>query len=62
MLEMLWGLKTVAAFDVWTFEHILSGVSVGAIAQKVSRKFAEKVKLNHNHISIIKCFQTVWHL
>lgn len=29
MLETLWGLKTTAIFDVWTFEHILSGVSVG---------------------------------
>lgn len=27
---MIWGLKTEAIFDVWTIEHILSGISIGA--------------------------------
>lgn len=30
----LWGLKTVAMFDVWTFEHILTGISVGTAVKK----------------------------
>ena len=30
MLEIIWGLKTQAIFDVWTIEHVLSGVSIGA--------------------------------
>ena len=29
---MIWGLKTVAIFDVWSFEHLLSGLSIGALA------------------------------
>jgi len=29
MLEPIWGLKTISIFDVWTFEHILTGISVG---------------------------------
>lgn len=28
---ILWGHKTVAAFDVWSVEHVLSGISVGAV-------------------------------
>lgn len=30
MFEILWGIKTEAIFDVWTLEHLLSGISVGA--------------------------------
>jgi len=26
---MIWGLKTVAAIDIWTLEHFLSGISLG---------------------------------
>lgn len=29
MLEMIWGLKTNALFDIWSIEHVLSGFSVG---------------------------------
>lgn len=25
----LWGLKTISFFDVWSFEHLLSGMSIG---------------------------------
>jgi hypothetical protein len=35
MGEILWGLKTQAIFDVWTIEHLLSGISIGcAVAIK----------------------------
>lgn len=30
MLELIWGLKTHAILDVWTIEHLLSGISVGS--------------------------------
>ncbi len=30
LLEVIWGVKTQAIFDVWTFEHFFSGVSIGA--------------------------------
>lgn len=29
MLEIIWGLKTHALFDIWSIEHVLSGFSVG---------------------------------
>jgi len=56
MLEMLWGLKTLAAFDVWTIEHILSGLSVGGLAGSFVKKNLSKVRptLNMFHSSIIK--------
>ena len=38
MLEIIWGVKTVALFDVWTFEHILSGISVGSAVKKNNKK------------------------
>jgi hypothetical protein len=30
MLDLIWGIKTEATFDVWTIEHFFSGVSIGA--------------------------------
>lgn len=33
-LHILWGLKTHAILDVWTIEHILSGISVGSAVRK----------------------------
>jgi hypothetical protein len=29
---LLWGFKTAAAFDVWSFEHFLNGISLAAFA------------------------------
>lgn len=29
MLDFIWGAKTHAIFDVWSMEHMLSGLSVG---------------------------------
>ncbi len=34
MPEWMWGYKTVALFDVWSIEHVLSGLSVGALVVK----------------------------
>jgi hypothetical protein len=42
MIDILWGLKTHAFFDVWSIEHILSGFSVGWAAYEYNRgKFSE---------------------
>jgi len=30
MLDWVWGLKTVAMLDAWSFEHLLSGMSIGS--------------------------------
>ena len=38
MLEFVWGLKTVAAFDVWTIEHILTGISAGSTVKNHNKK------------------------
>lgn len=40
---MIWGLKTVAIFDVWSLEHLLSGMSIGYIAIQV-RKIVFNIK------------------
>ncbi len=47
MLEMLWGYKTQAIFDVWSIEHFLSGISVGTFV------------LTNNHKSLGKIFEAV---
>ena len=39
---MIWGIKTAAIFDVWTFEHLLSGISIGALAIKINSKVFKK--------------------
>lgn len=56
MLDILWGIKTIAAFDVWTFEHILSGVSVGALMTKLLEKPLKKInpKLKTTHSTFFK--------
>jgi hypothetical protein len=38
MLEIIWGLKTVAMLDVWAIEHFLSGISVGHAVKKKNHK------------------------
>ena len=48
---MIWGLKTIAIFDVWTFEHFLSGISIGALAVRINIKiFKNKLNLNSRNI------------
>lgn len=34
MPEWVWGYKTVALFDVWSIEHVLSGLSIGSLVVK----------------------------
>ncbi len=49
---MLWGLKTVAVFDAWTFEHLVAGISIGAIARKCNRRvFENRLKIDQEKIS-----------
>lgn len=41
----VWGLKTTSSMDVWTIEHLLSGISVGYFVkinnEKILKKFPE---------------------
>ena len=56
---MIWGYKTLAIFDVWSFEHLLSGISIGAFALSYnSRVFKNKLNLNSEHI-ITKYFDLI---
>ena len=48
---MIWGYKTVSIFDVWTIEHLLSGISIGAVAVRCNMKiFKNKLDLDSRDI------------
>jgi len=52
LLHILWGMKTQAIFDVWTIEHVLSGVSVGhAVRKRNHRAFCKILGADHQHHS-----------
>ena len=71
--DMIWGVKTVSVFDVWTFEHLLSGISIGALAIHINSKvFKNRFKVtNENNqmkyfdilfvLLIAYCWETVEH-
>ena len=51
MFELIWGLKTIAIMDVWTIEHVLSGLSIGHAVRKNNHKiFKKKFGLEKHHI------------
>ena len=56
MLEFIWGLKTAAIFDVWTFEHLSAGLSIGSIVKKKTKEELQNVnsKVNENYKTAIK--------
>lgn len=43
---MIWGVKTISIFDVWTIEHILSGLSIGSAVLVNSHKSLGQVFSN----------------
>lgn len=49
ILGIIWGLKTHAIFDVWTIEHLLSGLSVGSAIKKKSHTVFKKILQLDNH-------------
>jgi hypothetical protein len=53
-LSIIWGLKTTAIFDVWTIEHLFSGISIGcAVRIRHHKEFKKFVGEDH------KCHS--WH-
>lgn len=55
----LWGLKTEAAVDVWTIEHLLSGMSIGSfVAVQNQTVFRSQLELDSKH-PIIRHFDLV---
>lgn len=51
MLETIWGVKTSAMMDVWTIEHILSGLSIGLIVSKQNIKVFNKIGVDLKQIT-----------
>ena len=43
---MIWGLKTEAAFDVWSIEHLVMGVSVAWLASLICAKIVGEEKIS----------------
>ena len=44
---MIWGLKTLSFFDIWSFEHLLSGISIGAFSLYVNKRMFIKISGNN---------------
>lgn len=63
MLDFVfWGLKTVAFFDWWSIEHILSGVSAGSMVDNHHKKkniSCEKLK-QHFDIYAVLLLAYMW--
>lgn len=65
---MIWGFKTVAALDIWTLEHFLSGVSIGMLVINLnSRLFfkhfeikREDIKTSHFDIIAVLLLAYIW--
>jgi hypothetical protein len=36
---LIWGIKTEAAFDVWSIEHLMMGISLAAISYMITAKW-----------------------
>ena len=52
MIEIIWWVKTQAIFDVWSFEHILSGISIWFLVMSTNFKaFEKKIWFDANKIT-----------
>ena len=56
---MLWGIKTEAAFDVWSIEHIIMGISVAWLAQIIVNKIVGQEQLSETLKKRISFFITL---
>jgi hypothetical protein len=53
MLEHIFGAKTVAALDLWSIEHVISGLSIGHEVKRSARKHLKAhFPTAHEHIHI----------
>jgi hypothetical protein len=64
---ILWGDKTQALFDVWSMEHVLTGVSVGHAVRKHHRKLFARLLGRDNemescHVNLagVLCIGFAW--
>ena len=42
MLDWVWGLKTAAMLDAWSFEHLLSGMSIGSRVREENQRHFQR--------------------
>ena len=56
---MLWGIKTEAAFDVWSIEHIIMGISVAWLAQIIVNKIVGQEQVSETLKKRISFFITL---
>lgn len=49
IFSIIFGLKTHAIFDVWSFEHLLSGLSVGSAVKKANHKELSRILGTEDH-------------
>lgn len=47
--SLLFGLKTHAIFDVWSIEHLLSGVSIGSAVKKSNQREIARIVNDEGH-------------
>jgi hypothetical protein len=50
ILSVIWGLKTQAIFDVWSIEHVLSGISIGWFVRVRNDHEMEKILGKKNNV------------
>jgi len=43
---VIWGHKTIAMFDIWTLQHIASGIYMASVASFIVRKTSEKIEIS----------------
>ncbi len=59
MWHILWGLKTIAFFDVWSIEHTLTGMSIGHTVRKKNASVFKKIFGDKAEIFQVKYFDLV---
>ena len=65
---MIWGFKTVAAIDIWTLEHFLSGMSIGMLVISINSKLflkhfqikRDEIKTSHFDIVAVLLLAYIW--
>lgn len=66
---MIWGVKSLACFDVWSFEHFFSGVSLGATFLVYMERYLKVDPNNRYHtyiyfsgvLMLTYCWETLEH-
>ena len=50
---LIWGHKTVAMFDVWSFEHFANGIGMAAVADIITGRAKKRIDINPTSRRII---------